>query len=157
MPALTEAAIKRAAACVGLFAATACLILAACAASPSLAALPTNAHYRADMPSARVSGDVAAFDAAIDAMAAKNPEAVRKSPRSRSGSSRARQRGIAVNPVNPAKAAEAASPVPAHCEAAASATGPSAPIPPSKGGDRSAWRSNPSGLYLHPSKLLGLA
>lgn len=42
-------------------------VLAACATSESLSALPTHAHHHADRPSAKATKDLAEFDAAIDA------------------------------------------------------------------------------------------
>ena len=48
-------------------------VLAACANSASLSTLPTHAHHRADLPSVKVSKDLAEFDAAIDAVANSSP------------------------------------------------------------------------------------
>jgi len=57
-------------------------VLAACAKSDRLAALPIQAHHRADRPSNKVSREVAQFDAAIDG-AAPARTGTASAPRSR--------------------------------------------------------------------------
>jgi len=146
-------------------------VLAACAASPALGALPTHAHHRADLPSASVSDDVAEFDAAIDALATKSPHAIRKSARSRTRASRSKQRGTPLAAHQACDAGVAhrkpvgqTAPMPAAEVHRAVAGGiepgsvsPSQADTAPKEAERPNWWAAPYSLYWHQLRLMGLA
>lgn len=108
-------------------------VLAACAKSDRLAALPIQAHHRADRPSNKVSREVAQFDAAID------------------GAAPARS-GTASAPRSRPKAATVAEPAPEPEPAPAPLRRAPPAVTPARG---SLWAAQASWMLL-PLGLLGL-
>jgi hypothetical protein len=130
-------------------------ILAACATSESLSTLPAHAHHCADLPSDKVSKDLAEFDAAIDAIAISSP-ALRKRYR-RSG-------GVERQPDLAASVAESmlASVAPPHvgAETLAVSSGGARAVPEmpvaTLEGTKDSWWSAPVSWYLRQLTFFGI-
>jgi len=137
-------------------------VLAACVNSESLNALPTHAHHRADLPSDKVSKDLAEFDAAIDAVANSSPSAAsRKPPRKRNGSSArvGRQTDTTGNAAEPAL--DLPAPTPVALEMLTTATPgvrakPETPVAAEEGAKEN-WWSVPIVWYIRQLTFFGLA